>query len=283
MTAVAIRAETAVAEAFDYSTLDKATASEARALAERVRSFERRAGREMVDLGGALLRMKDRLGHGRFLPWLQAEFGGKVRTAQRYMEMHEAFGSKYDTVSYLPPTTLQVLASAPNSAREEIVAEIEAGKQVPPAIVKSRVATAVAAAREADRRAKLSPDKRKRLATKEKRQRTTAAQWEAKWAAEKRQRCQDELVRLDAAREATDRVLAALVGHADGLLPLLAAAGNDFGTMLRERLGEEPRGISANWRRTRIRRFLAGEIAEGAESAWTGLYGRDLADDDPGA
>lgn len=207
MSAVIKQSEAAVVEAFDYAGLDKATASEARALAERVRSFERRVTSEIIDLGGQLARMKERLGHGQFGPWLEAEFGDKVRTAQRYMLAHEAFGAKNDTVSYLPVSTVYALATAPQETRNEIVAEIEAGQAPKPAQVRQRASTARAEARAAAKLAKLTPEQRKELETKSKRQRRSAAQYEAKRRADDMAHELESLAVHRAAHDAVDQIL----------------------------------------------------------------------------
>lgn len=169
MSALAIRSETSPAGGFDYGLFDEATASEAQALAERVRSFERRMTSEAFQLGDALMRMKERLGHGQFTLWLQAEFGEKiVRTAQRWMLMAETFGTKNYKLSYLPPTTLAAVAAPAVLAevRKEIVAEIEAGALIPSKAILDRVKHATAEAQRAAKLAKLSPAERKKLASR---------------------------------------------------------------------------------------------------------------------
>jgi hypothetical protein len=54
----------------------------------------------MWNAGQALLIAKERCEHGEWLPWLEANFHGTKRTAQRYMDL----ARKYDSVSLLDPT-----------------------------------------------------------------------------------------------------------------------------------------------------------------------------------
>ena len=59
---------------------------------------------DIIMIGKDLLDTKERLPHGSFLPWIEAEFGMHLRTAQRFMGVAETFKGKYDTVSHLDPT-----------------------------------------------------------------------------------------------------------------------------------------------------------------------------------
>jgi hypothetical protein len=74
----------------------------------------KKTGREMVkkamSLGDYLKEKKDRLGYGKFLPWVETDCEVDIRTVQRYMKAAEnrvviekyiADVSKYDTVSHL--------------------------------------------------------------------------------------------------------------------------------------------------------------------------------------
>ena len=45
--------------------------------------------------------MKNALPHGRFGPWLKAEFGWTERTAQNFMNVAGQFGSKTEMISDL--------------------------------------------------------------------------------------------------------------------------------------------------------------------------------------
>lgn len=62
-------------------------------------------------IGRDLIAVKERLPHGQFLPWLEAEFGMSKITAQRFMGVAETYGDKSFTVKHLSPTALYELAA----------------------------------------------------------------------------------------------------------------------------------------------------------------------------
>src|SRR4051812_29722081 len=79
---------------FDYAVLPEEIANEARSTAGRIKARLRRTASDIVATGEDLLRLKDRLGHGRFLPWVDAEFGMSADTAGRYMNVARNLGGK---------------------------------------------------------------------------------------------------------------------------------------------------------------------------------------------
>lgn len=225
------------AAAFDYASVDQGTAIAARDLAERVRSFELRVMSQIVDLGGELIRMKERLGHGRFTPWLRAEFSGKDRTAQRYMAAHEAFAGKSATVSVLKPAVAHVIAAAPAAIRHEIIAEIEGGARPQPFEVRRRVAEARQEEREAAKLAKLSPEERKALASKKKRRQADRARREAEWKADSEARAKREFSEAQAGEDLA-KLLAERLSRDDArqVVNLLTKAGNYCAQRVRSRM-----------------------------------------------
>lgn len=97
--------------------------------AEVQAEVERRIGQLLID-------MKAKLGHGNFLPWLEAEFGMSEVTARKMMRVAEAFKSKpsFD----LPVSALYELAapSTPPEVQAEVERRIAAGEIVSAAEVK---------------------------------------------------------------------------------------------------------------------------------------------------
>lgn len=125
---------------FDYASLDASAAAKAQQSAKRIRSFEKAAA---IDIGRELLAIKDALPHGRFLPWVEAEFGYSRRTATNMMAVASTFGDTWESVSHLPATVLYQLAapSTPDAVREAVVRS-ESGKLADPAAVKRAIAKA---------------------------------------------------------------------------------------------------------------------------------------------
>ena len=183
------------AAAFDYSAMDQATADEARAMVARVRE---RAKSYYMDTGRELMSMKDRLDHGLFQRWVEAEMGMTARTAQNMMQAASQLGHKSETVSHLPAGVLYKLAapSTPAPVRDEIVGRLEAGEVLTAKAIDSRLWEARAAAKSASADAKLTPDERKR-------------QSQTKKAAEARRQREHQKHHAEVAQRAAERKSAA--------------------------------------------------------------------------
>ena len=104
-----------------YAGLSAGVATEARAVADRIRTRMRAC---IIESGGELHRMKGLLGHGNFRRWHEAALGVDARTVQNYMAAHRAFAGKNEIVSHLNATTLIRLAakSVPEDVRVAITA-----------------------------------------------------------------------------------------------------------------------------------------------------------------
>lgn len=87
---------------------------------------------DIVEIGRDLVIVKKALGHGRFLPWIEAEFGMHENTALNFMRVAKTFGSKSTTIVDLPPTVLYALAapSTPEPVREEVIQKAAKGEKV---------------------------------------------------------------------------------------------------------------------------------------------------------
>ena len=59
---------------------------EARADAALIRGLMRRTAEDNIAIGQALIRQKDSLPHGTFLPWIEVEFDMSERAAHRFMQ-----------------------------------------------------------------------------------------------------------------------------------------------------------------------------------------------------
>ena len=106
-----------------------AACNSAREAAERIKLRLCRSAEDIIEIGRDLLSVKERIGHGNFLPWIEAEFGMSQPTASRFMNVARAYGDKVFTVNSLDPGALYELAApkTPPEVREEIERMIEAG------------------------------------------------------------------------------------------------------------------------------------------------------------
>jgi hypothetical protein len=88
---------------------------------------------DVIEIGRLLLECKERWGHGNWLPWLEAEFGWGVDTAEDYINIHKTFGnSDRGPNLVLPIRSLRLLAApgTPESARAEVIERAEAGEHL---------------------------------------------------------------------------------------------------------------------------------------------------------
>jgi hypothetical protein len=226
---------------FDYSQMDEGTAGEANAAVGR---FYARQKAYVIDTGRDLLAVKGRLEHGLFLNWVQAEMKLTPRSAQRAMNTAEVLGSKSDTLSYLPPTTLYALAarSTPAPIRDEIVQRVEAGEALTAKAIDRHLWEARARAKQEDIDAKLAPEERKRKAQAKRASEARRRRENEKWRAE-----QDEAA---AKRRAEADELAVI------LAPLLDAEAyrRVYELIHRVHTLDMRTALSAGWGRTEVGR-----------------------------
>ena len=133
--------------AFNYGLVDAPVATIAREAAQRIKLRLRRSTEDIIEIGLDLLKVKKAIGHGNFLPWIEAEFGMSRQTADNFVHVAEIYGTKLPIVGNLSPTALYELAApkTPIEVREEVERMIEAGEVVTKAVVeelRKQVATA---------------------------------------------------------------------------------------------------------------------------------------------
>lgn len=124
--------DAAAVDLFSYAGLSREVETIAREAAERIKLRLRRSAEDIIEIGRDLIGVKDRIGHGNFLPWIEAEFGMTDRTARRFMDVARVYSGKSDIVSNIDTTALYELAApkTPVEVREEIEKMIEAGEVV---------------------------------------------------------------------------------------------------------------------------------------------------------
>jgi hypothetical protein len=131
---------------FNYDLLESKVAEQARSSADRIRAKVKKTVEDIIEVGNDLLAVKEALPHGQFGPWLKAEFGWTERTAQNFMAVAGAFGTKTEIISVLTiqPTAAYLLAapSAPDEARQTAIQRAEAGEQITTAVAKEILAEA---------------------------------------------------------------------------------------------------------------------------------------------
>jgi hypothetical protein len=111
---------------------------------ERIRARLERSARDIVEIGRDLLEVKATIEHGRFLAWLEAEFGMSQRTAYHFMSVAEKFAT-VASLDGITPTALYMLAapSAPAEARQAAVEAARTGGRVGPSEARAFIARVV--------------------------------------------------------------------------------------------------------------------------------------------
>lgn len=108
--------------------------------AERIRSSLRRTAKNIWLTGNSLTEIKGILGHGNFSHWIDDEFHGSERTAQKLMNV----AKKLDFVTIadlkIAPTVLYAIAAASASVRLELLERAKSGERLKLADVKAAVA-----------------------------------------------------------------------------------------------------------------------------------------------
>lgn len=149
---------------FDYAQLDSDAAEFVQVWTRRIKSLAKRVASDVVDIGFGLSEVKEELGRGHWLPWLDAEFGWTDRQAERFIRVYAAFES--DNLSNLAPidvSALYLLAapSTPEPAREAVKETAAEGQPVK----HSQAKAAVGAAKQA--KAEGKPPEEQKAAAKE--------------------------------------------------------------------------------------------------------------------
>ncbi len=136
-----------------YAALSREDEAAAREDAAIIKTNLRSAAESVITVGQALVRQKVNLGHGRFLGWIDAEFGMTERSSQRFMKIAEVYSGNTTPVSHLGVKALYELAadSTPQEVRDRVEELFVDGKVVTPAKIRELKAEAKAAREEAER------------------------------------------------------------------------------------------------------------------------------------
>lgn len=132
---------------FDYESLSPEVRTDVQESTRRIHELERRTSESIIEIGQQLIRVKQRLPHGGFMPWLEAEFGWSWKTANNFIRVAETYDGKLVNFTNFQPSALYALASnkVPEKVREDFAAVAEAGEKVTHSAVKEAIAERKAA------------------------------------------------------------------------------------------------------------------------------------------
>jgi hypothetical protein len=118
---------------FDYSFLDVDSQIKIRLLTSEINSIAKRMASDVVEIGGKLAEVKDRLGSGdRFKAYLEAELGWSERQAYNFMAVWQKFANANFSIQNIATSALYLLAAAstPASAVENVKQLVAEGHHV---------------------------------------------------------------------------------------------------------------------------------------------------------
>ncbi len=145
----------AVVDLFSYAVLSREDEVAAKEDAAIIKAHMKSAAESIIAVGLALKRQKERLPHGMFLPWIEAEFGMSYRTANRIINRAEKWAKVANLASFGAQASAQLLDEisdddTPQSVRDQVEALIVDGQKITAADVKRLKAEAKAAQAGAD-------------------------------------------------------------------------------------------------------------------------------------
>lgn len=181
-------------EVFDYGSLTSNEAQAVQSDAEWVRSTYRTlqatTAETMIAIGERLLRVRETIGHGKFLPWLASEFEFSRMSALRMMQAADHFGGEQMShVLHLPHRTIYALAapSTPEPVRTLVKERAGSGEALDAKQIDEEIRRAKEVARQAEALAKRTPQDALRARREAKAEADRKAEQEAQFAHERKQ------------------------------------------------------------------------------------------------
>jgi cell division protein FtsB len=136
--------EVSASASFDYHALDTETRQFVQLKANETHGLLKRTAEHILRIGQNLKVVKEKLPHGQFLLWIEAEFEMSRWTARNFIRVADKLEDKWRNFHHLPVSVLYELAAP--STSEDILAQVQQG-QIPPTL------EAVKEAKEAERQA----------------------------------------------------------------------------------------------------------------------------------
>lgn len=111
-------------QGFDYSQVEAGARDGLLAATARIKVRMARTADDIIEIGRDLIAVKEAIGHGNFLPWIEAEFGMSDQSAANFMNVAKRFGGQNPNGLDFTPTVLYALA-APSTPDEVVDAAVE--------------------------------------------------------------------------------------------------------------------------------------------------------------
>lgn len=117
---------------FNLRVIDESKRGRVEMHTHMIKTLMRTTAGQIVEIGVALLQVKELLDHGQFEAWLQQEFAWTERTARNFMSVAERFKSEKFSDLYVAPSVLYLLAapSTPQAAVDEFFKRARGGERI---------------------------------------------------------------------------------------------------------------------------------------------------------
>src|SRR5262245_36450083 len=118
---------------FDYAALGVEDSVIIQQRTSEIKSLAKRVASDIVEIGGKLVEVRDRLKNGKFKEWLDAEFPNwSQRIAYNFIAVWEQYSSADFAIDGIAPSARCLLAapSTPTSARQMAKQLVQAGHGV---------------------------------------------------------------------------------------------------------------------------------------------------------
>ena len=97
---------------YNYTMLEPEIKIVVQQRTSEIKSLIHRSAQDIFDIGQKLIEVKEKLGHGRFLIWLNTEFNWSKSAAQRFMQVARQFKRGNFTDLNIASSALYLLASS---------------------------------------------------------------------------------------------------------------------------------------------------------------------------
>lgn len=116
---------------FDYKAVPEQYRSEVQIKTAELKMLTKQTAQGIIEIGHRLIEIKDKLGHGNWLPWLDTEFGWSDQTARNMIRVADKFKTVLN-LEGISTRALYMLAapSTPDEVKADVVEIAKAGEAV---------------------------------------------------------------------------------------------------------------------------------------------------------
>lgn len=117
---------------FNYTELEVEISQFVQQQTGEIQALVKRTAQDIIEIGQKLNAVKEKLKHGRFIDWIEAEFHWSYPTAARFMQVADRFGSQIYQIDKFAPSAMYELAAPSTSkqAIEEAIALAASGENI---------------------------------------------------------------------------------------------------------------------------------------------------------